>query len=259
MLKSLSNINKNVAIHTMGRSGSHILLDYLLINNPTLTIRNHDGRNIFEELHPYVVFSDTSQLSVENTSAIKERIGWKFNHELMQNDMKKINQSGKFWCIKSFGNQMFDDLLQKTNDVLEIFLYRESLSDQAVSILLSEKIQKYHWTKTDTSINFSEVTWTSNDVLNAVNSVLRLNYILLVMMNSRKKLNKAYKIVTYDQITKNVDDLFDVVESDKILRDVSKYDTETWNRCHHDVNRFILDSEIHSLTAFGNKEIHFRR
>ena len=129
----LSNLDKNVVIHATGRSGSHLLLDRLLINNDDLTIQSNCKSNIFEELHPFQQEYDTSEFNIE--PSVPERLGWRSNEEKMLADLRKINSNGKHWCFKSFAHMPVESLIENyPGQVQTIFLFR--LNSLKISYIL---------------------------------------------------------------------------------------------------------------------------
>ena len=241
----------------MGRSGSHLLLDYLLINNRNLTVKSCNGHNIFEELHPNVIKEDLSELHIEEIEN-KARLGWKFDHDMMQTDLTSINEQNKNWCLKSFGHQPLDLMLENyPYPVTEIFLFRENVVAQAASLLISEKANKYHWSKEDKT-TVTNIEYTEDDCLHAIATTLRCKYILLTILNTAKKKNKSINIVTFNHLTDYPNKYFTNLDLSSSKRKGSRYGMGVQLEVIAQIKNKTYQYEIESLNHLvGASNLHF--
>lgn len=197
----LNNIKLNVLVHTGGRCGSHRFADLLLNNNELLSIALPGDRHT----RPCYEYHNVPE--------------WSNAKHIMIQDLKSINDSGKYWIIKTGANpNAVEHITANFQNYVEIGLIRESLLETAISYAVGTITSDWHVLDKmpdseddDTLIkgltsDIEKLNWIADSV---VFRTLTYNYSILALQNIRQ-----FPILTYESLRDEPHKMFNDISND---------------------------------------------
>lgn len=242
--KSLCNVGDyNFIIHSLGRSGSWLLMFYLLNNNPgKLTIKNpnNEDRQLFDNLHPW---SKTS---------------YKDDIPALYKDLKGVNDTGHGWIIKRSDKAEINEFAIRNKfdwPIKEIYLFRKSVSEQTISFLIGSATQEFHQLKDKDKIDINQLVKVEDSVLiDCYEKIYRSNWINLSLCLKRKKCKLDGYVLCYEDLIHKPERYFDLSE-DVLANPYKKsmYDDAAYQLLIRRIKKLIGVDEIVALNTIATK------